>query len=286
MNSTLRRSAFVALLLGSVSPVIAAGPNVQGTFAFGGGILDYDTTDGDDSTDAVLTGAASLGTRFDPEWSVQIDLVGEQVTTGSDTDQYASMQGIGGHMTYRIANDGAVGFFAGYGSGNPTDEETWAGAWYGLEGQLFLDNVTLYAQGALLDISDHGGEGEGFDDSAYMLRGVGRYFFTKDCKLELDVAYLEGDGVIDTDDDDGNAWEWGASVQMRIAQAPLYGTLAYRGGSYDATTENDDGDIQMVTLGLTYLLGTQDLMDNDRNGTSLDTSTTPLRAAGVFSELD
>jgi hypothetical protein len=259
---------------------------VQGTFSFGGGILDYDTEDGDSSADAVLTGAASLGSRFDPEWSVQIDLFGEQVTTGSDTDQYASMQGIGGHFTYRIGNDGAIGVFAGYGSGNPTDEETWAGAWYGLEGQLFLDNITLYGQASLLDISDHGGEGEGFDDSAYMLRGVGRYFFTKDCKLELDVAYLEGDGVIDTDDDDGNAWEWGASVQMRIAESPLYGTLGYRGGDYDSTTEGENGEIHMVTLGLTYLLGTQNLMENDRNGMSLDTPTAPLRAAGVFSELD
>jgi hypothetical protein len=285
MNSTLR-SALAVLLLGSVSPVIAAGPGVQGTFSVGGGLLDYDTTDGDDSTDAVLTGAASLGSRFDPQWSVQLDLVGEQVTTGSDTDQYASMQGIGGHFTYRFANDGGIGVFAGYGSGNPTDEETWAGAWYGVEGLLFLDNVTLIAQASILDIADHGGEGEGFDDSAYMLRGVGRYFFTKDCKLELDLSYLQGDGVIDGSDDDGDAWEWGASVQTRIAEAPLYGTLAYRGGSYDATTEGDDGEIHMVTLGITYLLGTQDLMDNDRNGISLDTPTAPLRAAGVFSELD
>ena len=41
----------------------------------------------------------------------------------------------------------------------------------------------------------HRPEGEGFDSSAYLLRGVGRYFFSDDCKLELEVDYIAGKGV-------------------------------------------------------------------------------------------
>ena len=287
MNSTLRRSALAVLLLGSVSPAIAgAAPDVQASFTLGTGIFDYDSTDGDISTDGIVTAAASLRKRFDA-WSAQVDFTGEWAQVNSeDYDLYDSMQGIGGHVTYNFGGAGTLGAFAGWGTGRPTDEEAWSGAWYGLEGQYFCDDLTFYGQAAILDISDHGGEGEGFDDNAYLFRGVVRYFVTDDTKLELELARVEGDGVIDTDDDDGEATEWGVSAQTRIAEMPLYASIAYRGGNYDATTEDDDAQVHMLTFGLSYMFGTPSLKANDRDGTSLDTPTTPLRSAGIFSELD
>jgi hypothetical protein len=282
-------SALTLALLGTVaSPVFAAGnqSNATGVFTVGGGYFDYDTTDGDDSAGAVISGAASLAIPLGPQWSAQFDVLAEQVTVDDDNDQYDSMQGVGGHITYRWPDTGTVGVFAGYGRGTPTDEETWSGGWIGLEGQLWLDNITLAAQAAWLDISDHnGGDNEGLDEDAYLVRGVARYFFASDVKAEVELAYAEASNVIDGVDD-GNAFEWGVSVQARLADAPIYGTLAYRGGDYDATTETDDASVSMVTVSLSYLFGTDSLKQNDRNGASLDTPSTPLRAAGVFSELD
>ncbi|MFM9863583.1 MAG: hypothetical protein ACKVRO_08245, partial [Micropepsaceae bacterium] len=139
---------------------------------------------------------------------------------------------------------------------------------------------------ALLDIGDHnGGDNEGLDEDALLLRAVARYFFTNDLKAEAEIAYLEASNVIDGDDD-GEAFEWGVSVQSRLADAPLYGTISYRNGHYDATTEGDEGDVSTFAISFSYLFGTNSLKENDRNGASLDTPSTPLRAAGVFSELD
>jgi hypothetical protein len=284
------RAALAATLIGAVAtPAFADGiqsKDVTGTFTVGGGYFDYQTTDGEDSGTFVVAGSASLAVMLAKDWSAQFDVLGEQVTADEDAEQYQGMQGVGGHISYRLPGSGLVGLFAGYGSGGATDDDTWSGGWVGVEGQFWLDNITLAAQAALLDISDHnGGDNEGLDEDAYMLRGVGRYFFSDDLKAEIDVAYVEASNVIDGDDD-GNAFEWGVSVQARLADAPLYGAISYRNGHYDSTTEGDEGDVSTVAVSLSYLFGTNSLKENDRNGASLDTSSTPLRAAGVFSELD
>ncbi|NOT40889.1 MAG: hypothetical protein HOP13_10380 [Alphaproteobacteria bacterium] len=284
------RAAFTAALLGTTAmPAFADGiqsKDVTGTFTVGGGYFDYETTDGDDSTTLSINGSASLAVALGKEWSAQFDVLGEQVTASSESDQYSGMQGVGGHISYRMPGSGLVGVFAGYGSGSPTDEETWSGGWVGLEGMFWLDDITLGAQAAFLDISEYnGGDDEGLDDDAYLLRGVARYFFASDVKLEAEIAYVEGSNVIDGDDD-GEAFEWGLSVQARLADAPVYGALSYRSGNYDATTEGDDGDVSTVAVSFSYLFGTNSLKENDRNGAALDTPSTPLRAAGVFSELD
>lgn len=287
-----RHTAYVAMLLGTVAtPALAdgvQGKDVTGTFTVGGGMFSYESTDDPtDVTRLALSGSGSIAIILGRELSTQIDIVGEQVTAGdADVEQYASMQGFGGHLTYRIENTGLVGLFGGYGSGSPTDEETWTGGWIGVEGQFWFDNITVAGQFAWLDISDHdGGDNEGLDEGTQFWRGVGRYFFTDDTKAEFDIAYLEAENVIDGDDD-GDGVEWGLSIQSRLADAPLYGTLSFRSGHYDATTETDDADVRTASISLTYLFGTNSLKENDRNGASLSTPTMPLRAAGVFSELD
>ena len=75
-------------------------------------------------------------------------------------------------------------------------------------------------------------------------------------------------------------------AQMRLFDLPVYGSLAYRAGDWDATTEGDEAETQSVMVGLTFLFGSQSLMENDRAGAGLDTPTTPFRASGIFSELD
>lgn len=258
---------------------------LRGLMTIQGGVMDYETTDGDDSNDGVLAGNASVVLPFGEFWSAQIDILGENVLTdGDDNDQYESMAAVGGHLSWHVNDTGLIGILAGYGFGSPTDEETWRGGIIGLEGQAYLGQFTLYGQAALLGIGEDD-EDEGFDDSAYLLRAVARYFIHDDFKLEGEVAYIRGDNVID-DDDDGKGWEWGVMAQMRLFDLPVYGSLAYRAGDWDATTEGDEAETQSVMVGLTFLFGSQSLMENDRAGAGLDTPTTPFRASGVFSELD
>ena len=266
------------------------GKDVTGSFTVGGGMFSYESTDDNtDVTRLTINGSASIAIMLGRELSTQFDVVGEQVTAGDPAaadEQYASMQGFGGHLTYRIQDKALVGLFGGYGSGSPTDEETWTGGWIGLEGQVWFDDISVAGQFAWLDISDfNGGNNEGLDQAAHLWRGIGRYFITDDTKAEFDFAFVEAKNVIDNADD-GRVYDWGLSVQTRLADAPLYGSLSFRSGHYDATTEDDKADVRSVTLSLTYLFGTNSLKENDRSGASLSTPTTPLRAAGVFSELD
>ena len=258
---------------------------LRGLLTIQGGVMDYETSDGDDSNDGILAGNASVVLPFGDFWSAQIDILGENVLTdGDDNDQYESMAAVGGHLSWHMGDSGLIGILAGYGFGSPTDEETWRGGIVGIEGQAYFNQFTLYGQAALLGIGEDD-EDEGFDDSAFLLRAVARYFVHEDFKLEGEVAYIRGDNVID-DDDDGKGWEWGVMAQMRLFDLPVYGSLAYRAGDWDATTEGDDANTQSVMVGLTFLFGSQSLMENDRAGAGLDTPTTPFRASGVFSELD
>ena len=258
---------------------------LRGLLTIQGGVMDYETSDGDDSNDGILAGNASVVLPFGDFWSAQIDILGENVLTdGDDNDQYESMAAVGGHLSWHMGDSGLIGILAGYGFGSPTDEETWRGGIVGIEGQAYFNQFTLYGQAALLGIGEDD-EDEGFDDSAFLLRAVARYFVHEDFKLEGEVAYIRGDNVID-DDDNGKGWEWGAMAQMRLFDLPVYGSLAYRAGDWDATTEGDDAKTQSIMVGLTFLFGSQSLMENDRAGAGLDTPTTPFRASGVFSELD
>lgn len=290
---TAKYTALAATLITAATvPALAdgaGGRHVIGSFTIGGGAFIHESTDDPDvaGTNLVLIGSGSIAFQLEQDLLLQADIFGEQVTGGEDVDQYFGMQGIGGHLVQRVSSNVLLGVFAGYGGATVSDDgDPWSGGWFGLEGQYWCDDVTVVGQVALLDISDHnGGNDEGLQEGAYLARAIGRYFFTNDVKAEVEIAYLEADEVLD-DADDGEVLEWGLSLQGRIAEEPLYGTLSFRSGYYDATTENDDADVQTFTISLTYLFGVKNLQEDDRTGTSFDTPTTHLRSAGMFSELD
>lgn len=290
---TAKYAALATTLIATATiPAIADGPggrHVVGSFTIGGGAFIHESTADPEAegTNLVLSGAGSIAFPLEQDLFIQADILGEQVTGGEDVNQYFGMQGIGGHLVHRIGGAGLIGVFAGYGTATTSDnDDPWSGGWIGLEGQYWCDDATFAGQFALLDINDHnGGDDEGLHSSAYLFRGIGRYFFTNDVKAEVEIAYVEADDVLD-DEDDGEVLEWGLSLQGRIAEEPLYGTLSFRSGYYDGTTEDEDADVQTFTISLTYLFGAKDLKEDDRNGTSFDTPATHLRAAGMLSELD
>ena len=286
MNTTLRYSAYIALLLGGTSIALAdggrGGSDTVGQFTIGGGVLGYKNTDDSSDTmnDLVINGSAAVAVRLAPTWSVQFDVVGEQVAAGHDIEdeQYHTAQAVGGHLTWRKPGTGSVGVFTGFGSGTSSWDDVQYGGWIGLEGQLFFNDVTLYGQAAIIDISDY--DDDGLTDSASMIRGVGRYFFSNDLKVEVELARIDSDDV-DGSSYEGEATEWGILLQGRLADAPIYGTVAYRGGNYEVV-DDDEGDVSMFTVGVTFMFGAESLKANDRDGTSLDTSLMPARAAAIL----
>jgi hypothetical protein len=157
---------------------------------------------------------------------------------------------------------------------------------FGAEGQLYRGNLTLYAQAGFGN-NTKGASGEGFNDG-WFVRGVARYFLRPDTKLEAEISYAEADPYIDGNDK-GKFTGWGASIDHKLFDLrsyPVYGTLAYRGTYYDATTESDHATEHVFKAGIKVLFGANTLLQNDRYGATLDLPMLPVRANSLTENLD
>jgi hypothetical protein len=301
MRSTLSRVSLIAALLGTTSvPALAEGGiesgQVRGSFTIGTGYLGYEGGGEGDTADTGnvnIAGGGSAAVFFSQNWVGQIDLVGEQVVLPGDIGdaQYAGAQGAAIHVVRRWPGTGLIGVFGGYGEGRTVDDDTGSdnilsGGWIGIEGVLWLDQFTLGGQLASLDISDHDGNDYGLVRDAYLGRMFGRYFFGDDVMAGLDLAWAQGDDPFDCVSCYGDAetFEWTATVQARLADAPIYGGLMYRDGNYKLT-EDSKADTSTLMVSLSFLFGANSLKENDRNGVMVDTSTAPLRGAGAVFEI-
>jgi len=245
---------------------------------------DGESGDDSSSTDWQINGEGFLSIPVLEMFSVQLDAQGEFYgdDSGSEPSTLASV--IGGHVSLRDPNVGLIGAFGGValaaddGDGNTAD-----GGILGGEAQYYLDNFTLYAQAGYAHIKTD--EGEGFR-KGWFARGVGRYFFTDDFMLQAEVSYGEANKFVD-DSDDGEFWNWGAEAKFKLwDDMPLYTTLTYQGGFYDATTENDTIETHAVLAGISFQFGPSTLKENDRYGATLDMPMLPSRAASLEEDLD
>ena len=164
MNTTLRYSAYVALLLGSTSIALAdggRGSDVSGMFTVGGGLASFKSTDDADSNDLMLGGAAAVAVRLAKEWSFQIDLVGEQIAVSHDDVGFAVSERASGRRALDLAQTRnrqcrpLRRLWHRNRSVRRRDDGVQSGEFLGLEGQLFFNDITLYGQAATLDISEH-----------------------------------------------------------------------------------------------------------------------------------
>ncbi len=245
-----------------------------------------DGESGDDSSSTTLqvNGEGFLSIPVLDMLSVQLDAQGEFYDDNSGSEPSTMASVLGGHVSWRDPQVGLIGAFAGLalaaddGDGNTAD-----GFIVGGEGQYYIDNLTLYAQAGYANIKTD--EGEGFRNG-WFVRGAGRYYFSDDFLLQADVSYGEANNYIDNHDD-GEFWNWGAEAKFRLLDdVPLYGTLAYQGGYYDATTEHDTAETHAVLAGVSFLFGATTLKENDRYGATLDMPLLPSRAASLEEDLD
>ncbi len=214
--------------------------------------------------------------------SAQVDLQSEiHEEGGEDSPEGAHM--VTGHLSWR--NDlFLVGAFAGGGqAANTESNDNTTGFAVGGEAQAYLGDFTLYSQAGYGHFQVD--EGEGFHEGWFV--GLeGRYFFREDYGFKGGFAYGETDEFLDGDDK-GEIWNWDAEVFGRVTQRyPIYGTLAYQGGRYDATSDNNEGDDHRIIFGARFLFGAKTAKENDRRGATLSGPMLPARTASWTESLD
>jgi len=195
---------------------------------------------------------------------------------GNDAFSFSSQ--LGAHLTYRDPGMGAFGAFAAFGTGHGDDRRSDFVA-VGGEAQLYLDDLTFYAQGGYLDGYNlsNGSREDAFHDAVFV-RGVARWFITPDSRLQGQVSYAAGH------QDSGDSYdmdiiEWGVRYAMILAGLPVIGDtpvyIGYRGARFDNEgdgADDDDGQYteHTIMVGTSYSFGGNTMREFDRVGATLD----------------
>ncbi len=289
----------IALAMLAATPVYAQEGGSEPVFAIVGDVWagvrilnDGDDGDGErGSTELGIDVKASI--PIYAGFTGQLDARYESYDSDSDAvsgedDMPESLTNLGVHLSYRDPSTFLVGLFYGYGMvplvDNPPDYEV---NYYGIEGQYYLENVTLYGQYAMVDSTqDDPSEVEGYHDG-WLVRVAVRWFPSDDTRLGAEMSYGETDTYVDSSDP-GEFRAWGINGRTRIAASvPLYLTGDYRNGMFDATEGEDDGMNESVfMLGISYQFGPGTLKSNDRRGATLDLPVFATRAHGFAEILD
>jgi hypothetical protein len=141
----------------------------------------------------------------------------------------------------------------------------------GGEGQLYLDNMTFYVQGGFLDSNGD----DDFIRNAAFGRGVLRWFFTPDNRLQTELAYVSGTADSGGDAADATIWEWSARYDTVLPDLPILGDtnvfIGYRGTDFDKAGPDPGGwTDHTVFLGFVHSFGANSVQDMDRSGATLN----------------
>jgi len=186
------------------------------------------------------------------------------------------------HLSWRDPASHLFGFFGGVGESSIGELNTVA-RFVGGEAQLYMDNLTFYAQGGYVDFKVQDPlfiPNFGLDDGIFA-RGVVRWFPTADSRLQLEGTYLNAEF-----DSGGFGDMESFSVQARydftLGGMPILGAvpifIAYRGTFRDNCAEEADFNVvsstdiddHTVMVGTSYSFS-GDRLTVDRQGATLDT---------------
>lgn len=251
----------------------ASADKVSGFIGLSAGGVWFSGDDGTDYSHATqaFAGEAEINTWLAPNWSAQLDLSAEGTNAiyvyGNGSDYDGRVGGIfGGHVSYREANF-LLGGFAGYAVQNNLDYDgTMTHVILGVEGQYRWPEFTVYAQAGyaplLSDSDEYEPEGFGFG------RLVGRYFFTKNDKVEGEFGY----GRSDINDEPGefDIYTWGLSWQHRYENSPFSTTIAYAGLHNSDDYDDYTAEESLFTVSLNIHFGDASLAETNANGATLD----------------
>ena len=233
--------------------------------------VDVDSEDPDDGFASGRSGRLSL--PLGPNLSIQMDVDNETNTdwlvdtdAGENTGVFQYSVQMLAHLSLRDPNTGLIGAFGGAGA-LASDGNTYDMNFFGGEAQLYLDDLTFYVQGGVLD--SEGSDGDSTKDAAFG-RGVIRWFTSADTRLQGEISYV--DGTFDGDDD-ANIVEWAVRYDTVLALPVLGDTnlfAGYRGAKFENEDENDSYLDHTVMVGFRMAFGGNSLKEFDRIGATLD----------------
>ena len=212
------------------------------------------------------------------------------------------------HLSWRDPSSALVGVFGGVGVADMATLDTSA-HFVGGEAQLYMGDLTFYAQGGFVGFSSDIPTADEFEfaglDDGFFARGVVRWFPTTDSRLQLEGTYLNTD-FAGTGFGGMEAVSVKARYDFMLNGMPLIGDLpvfiAYRGtfrndclradGAFrDAPGPGSLGiDDHLIMIGTSYSFS-GDRLAIDRRGATLDTpdftfSCVAQRFLGEEEELD
>jgi hypothetical protein len=253
---------------GSIKDAPAAGVLYSATIEASAGWTKTSGNDNDldDKSYPLIMGAARLTLPLLLDWSAQLDLEGLSTFTsrnnGEDNLQTYFITGL--HVARRDPARGALGVFGAVGSSNGGAEENATFFLGGLEAQKYLGNMTLYGQAGYFNADD---ETEGdVMTKAWFVRGVVRYFFDPNSRLQVELAHARGEELVGTEKI--KTLNWGIRFDRQIDQRPISWFAAYDGLRVE--DDNESVTDHRFRLGLAFRFGTGSLLENDRRGATFD----------------
>jgi hypothetical protein len=230
------------LFLGAAALVALAAPGVAAANGYVG--LDYNTVDSDAGGDADAVGVSG-SVVLSP--NVALD-------AGYADGDDASAYGVTGHL-FTNNSQYLVGGFLGVSGGDSDvgdDSTAWGG---GVEGQYYMNNVTL---AAALGYSTN----DDSDVDVWGLNGEARYFISENFRIEGGLGWFsaEADGGFED-----NALSLGVGGEYQFAAAPVSIGLGYTNVQFDEL----DFDVDTISATVRYNFGGGSLLDRDRSGGGL-----------------
>ena len=232
--------------------------------------LDCESCNTSSSSQWIYGGEGRVNWWFAPNWSVQTDLEAEGTGKYQATNDGRITGTVGKHLTWRDPNRGALGIFGGYSMTNLLgDQGSTSRTFFGGEGQLYLDKFTLYGQvgGTWFH---NGTDNHAEWDDAWFIRGVARYFFTPNDKLQGEIGYASGRNR--ADQADPNVVNWGVLYERnKFLGTPFSAYIEYAGFKYSDKSHWDAHVTEnLVMVGAKIYFNQDTLLANDRTGATFD----------------
>ncbi|SFK20336.1 hypothetical protein SAMN04488518_1038 [Pseudovibrio ascidiaceicola] len=238
--------------------------------------LESDQVDTKDHQPETLGFYGSYAIPLFQHFSLQVDGDIEYYQFDTKDGDNTLRDGLGAvHFAYKDPQQGLFGVFAGGGAtvdgGDDTSNKTFQ--FIGLEGQYYLQDITLFSQAGFLD-----GDDDQYEtiDNGLFARGGASYYFTPNTKLTGSLSYVTGDrynrpGPSDARDGEVNIFSWGAEFKQSFTALPVGLSASYNGHDFQIKgDESDEPTVHEFRFGAFFQFGTTTLQENDRTAAGSD----------------
>jgi opacity protein-like surface antigen len=245
-----------------VEEVVARTVSGYGQIYAGGVWVDFD---GESESFWAAGGTGQINIPFADTWNVQGGLNLDAIGQDGDT-----LYGYGGeaHLFWRDPASYAFGGFGeiksyDFSGGGMGEDDTWD--WkIGPEAQVYFDRVTLYAQAYYgqfeIDLAP-------VDIEQWGIRGVVRYFAQDNLRFDAEAGFHRIS--IDEVDQEADTVSLALQAMYRFTDTPISVFGRYQ---FDSTDFGGlDADFHKAIVGLRFSFGSSTLIDEDRNGATMDT---------------